>query len=388
MRLLLEDYIEDIDMNDVTNDEVTSTDDNEEIKDYDFRVLISILDETGIQKATRIAESIINKTHEISSYTITVFKSEEPVQNNMYSSDTPCLIIAFSLDVPFRSRVNAFRFIYGLLSTYRFIDRPFSELKPGQTAQYEMVYYRSQVIYSKPTQSFIYMRKLAENTLEKPKKSDNEKLRRISDIYRDLIALTYALTNNATAMADFILDLFDMKDDITDKLAKYCMRSPKLMKLSAGSKKFLDNHQVDVNALLSQQNNIVNIYMNNIDNMIFDVYQKGYQSTPFTVWNSGDSPMDDVRYALSKQKDVRLHNVAARYDSISYSYMGAGNVIISAYLFSQEIKKPDDTQCFFVMLICSWTQLDKMIQALKEILGEELPECLVKDIMKTVKDRY
>ena len=177
MRLLLEDYIDNMDINDVTDDEVASTDNNEEVKEYDFRVLISILDETGVKKATRIAESIINKTHEISSYTITVFKSDEPVQNNMYSSDTSCLIIAFSLDVPFRSRVNAFRFIYGLLSTYRFIDRPLSKLKPSQTAQYEMVYYRSQAIYSKPTQSFIYMRKLAENTLEKPKKSNNEKLR-------------------------------------------------------------------------------------------------------------------------------------------------------------------------------------------------------------------
>ena len=127
--------------------------------------------------------------------------------------------------------------------------------------------------------------------------------------------------------------------------------------------------------------------MENIDTMFLDTHQRGFNSIPFTTWGSYGESIDIAKKALYNQKEVRLHSVCARYDSISYSHMGAGRVNISAYLCTYQNTKPSDTDSFFILLESSWMHLDKLIQALKEILDEELPECLVKDIMKISEDR-
>ena len=84
MKRLLEDYIEDIDIEDVANDEVSSEQDKSEIT-YDFRLVISIVNDEGVDKASKAAHRILEKYSEIASYNTSVFKSDKPEQNNMYN---------------------------------------------------------------------------------------------------------------------------------------------------------------------------------------------------------------------------------------------------------------------------------------------------------------
>ena len=167
----------------------------------------------------------------------------------MYNSYESCFIIEFSLERHFRNPQNAFRFFSSLLNTHRYINGPLSSLKMNQTAQYVQLYYNGQVFFSKPTEEFYIIRLLAENAFKELKVENQISI--YSDIYRQLVGTLTLLTDSASKTGDFLLELFYLKDAFTNKLAKYILRSPKLMKLSAKSKKFLENHTINLDAMFN-----------------------------------------------------------------------------------------------------------------------------------------
>lgn len=118
MRLLLEDFIDNVEDKDF---EVSSPSDDSSEKplkdkqfDYDWLLIVDIEKRDSFSTAQNYIDKMMNKFPEVKKYETIDFKADETSKFNMYDSEKNTLVLLFSLSRKFKSPAYAFRFIYFL----------------------------------------------------------------------------------------------------------------------------------------------------------------------------------------------------------------------------------------------------------------------------------
>lgn len=400
MHRLLEDFIEDIEDKDI---EIQSSDDSSEKPleerqyDYDWMLIVDVEKRDSFSTGRNYIDKMINKFPEVRKYEIVDFNENESSRFNMYNSDHETLILMFSLSRKFKSPAYAFRFIYFLSE----ISIRLRYERYGNTSQYMqlMINYKEPEVYtfqeanhmciSKPCSGFT---RFFENILEGklPKSYDSSE----ADSWRHITDTIWRMCERPNAGTDYFLNISGITDRFCQKFSKLYFQSAKKMKMSKRSMEFLEGHSIDADAMFSMKK-CASIYCYNSDGLYVDTFQKGFSATCINVWDDGwdNGWLETAKEVMSKQSNPHLMNVMMKYDTVEYSYMGAGHVELVAYLGSALVKindnKHNTPEMYSVFLKFDhwWTQLDVFCECLSQLLNEELPEYLIEDIMRIPEER-
>ena len=382
-QLLLEDFIDDVEQDDLT----VSHDDDEvlkEIKDddeWEYALIIEIQDDSKAMAVCYAIERYLEKVIEVSEYAVDIFSSRtEACVYNMYNTSVTTILIGFSLNKKFSTPYRVIIFLRYILAQANKLS-----LISGRV-QYCMLVYKPEAeehirrhLISRTVYGMLSFIKIVNGEHEvDAKKYDNE----FRDCHRQLFETCGWMTNRYVRTIQYIDEGISYYDLMTQKLSKYTMRGKKKLKMSRTSQKFLENHLIDMTQVYKTQKWVSAEFYLPMATQIFDVGESGFVYSPQHV---NDSDVEDVRNALSKISDVRLHHVQVSYEKDEMTWMGYGKVRIVAFLCAYpKMDGEQSAENVFLMITGNRRCIDVLVTYLECCFGETLPEELTKDLFSIV----
>ena len=383
MKRLLEDFIDDIEKDELT----VSQDDEEslkEIKDddeWEYAMIIDIQDDSKAMAVCHSIERYLESVIEVSDFAVDIYSNpNEACLFNMYNTSNTCMLIGFSLNKKFSTPYRVIIFL-----RYILIQADKLSAISGK-GQYCMLVYRPEAesdmrhhLISRTVYGMLSFIRQVNGEREIEKKFNSE----FRDCHRQLFDTCGWLTGRYVRSIEYIDEKIGYYEQMTQKLSKYTMMHPKKLKMKSASLNFLENHHIDIKKVYKTMKYVsAEFYLPSATN-ISDMADSGYVYSPQHV---NDSDVFDARNALECMLDVCLHHVKISYEKEEVTWKGVGTVRLTAFLgaYPKMDSEEQSAENVFLMITSNRKCIDVLIKYLEQCLDESLPDVLTKDLFSIV----